>query len=206
MAHQTLIAFPARLEAQPEGGFTVTFRDIPEAITQGDDEAEALRQAADALAEALAGRIAGNERIPEPTPQRRGERLVTPEEPLALKTALYEVMRAEGLTKSALAARLGFDEKEVRRMLDPRHATQEARLRDALAQLGVETRSVVIDTSPMRRIFRAPSEDRPAHRVVPGRAVAMKRGARHPAKGRSVENGSAPGRIPAAGPERRKKA
>lgn len=31
------------------GGFVVTFRDIPEAITQGDDEADAVDMAKDAL-------------------------------------------------------------------------------------------------------------------------------------------------------------
>ena len=41
--------YPVVLEAQPEGGFVVTFPDVPEAITQGDDEDEALLYAADAL-------------------------------------------------------------------------------------------------------------------------------------------------------------
>ena len=34
--------YPARFDLAPEGGFVVTFRDIPEAITQGDTEAEAM--------------------------------------------------------------------------------------------------------------------------------------------------------------------
>lgn len=33
--------YPARFDLAPEGGFVVTFRDILEAITQGDTEAEA---------------------------------------------------------------------------------------------------------------------------------------------------------------------
>ncbi len=41
--------YPAQFEAAPEGGFVVTFRDIPEAITQGETEAEAMEMAADAL-------------------------------------------------------------------------------------------------------------------------------------------------------------
>lgn len=32
-----------------DGGFVVTFRDMPEAITQGEDVADALSQAADCL-------------------------------------------------------------------------------------------------------------------------------------------------------------
>ena len=41
--------YPARLKAQAEGGYVVTFPDIPEAITQGEDVEDALRHAADAL-------------------------------------------------------------------------------------------------------------------------------------------------------------
>ena len=37
--------YPAQFEAVPEGGFVVTFRDIPEAITQGDTEKEAMEMA-----------------------------------------------------------------------------------------------------------------------------------------------------------------
>ena len=32
----------AELEADPDGGFLVTFPDVPEAITHGEDRAEAL--------------------------------------------------------------------------------------------------------------------------------------------------------------------
>ena len=41
--------FPALFEPDPGGGFTVTFRDVPEAITQGDTIEEARAAAADAL-------------------------------------------------------------------------------------------------------------------------------------------------------------
>lgn len=155
MRQEIHIAYPARFTPEPDGGFVVTFRDLTDCITQGDDGADALVQAADALAEALASRINRDEPIPRPSAPKRSERLVSPEEPLGLKTALYELMRAEGLSKSALARRLGVDEKEARRLLDPRHPTQEGRLREMLAKLGVATRSVVIDSARKRRIFAA---------------------------------------------------
>jgi antitoxin HicB len=37
-----------------DGGFVVTFRDLPEAITQGDTQQQALVEAADCLEEAIA--------------------------------------------------------------------------------------------------------------------------------------------------------
>ncbi|WP_374015223.1 type II toxin-antitoxin system HicB family antitoxin [Massilia sp. BJB1822] len=40
--------YPARFEPDPEaGGYVVTFRDIPESLTQGDDDAEAMEMAED---------------------------------------------------------------------------------------------------------------------------------------------------------------
>lgn len=144
MRQEFYIAYLARLTREPDGGFVVSFRDLPDCLAQGDDEADAL-----------AARINHGEPIPAPSAPKRGERLVSPEEPLGLKTALYELARAEGLGKSALARRLGVDEKEVRRLLDPRHPTQESRLRAMLARLGVATRSVVVDSAPAAASFRA---------------------------------------------------
>jgi antitoxin HicB len=40
-----------------DGGYVVTCRDLPEAITQGDTREEALAEAADCLEEAIASRI-----------------------------------------------------------------------------------------------------------------------------------------------------
>ena len=45
--------YPVILAPQPEGGFTVTFPDIPEAISQGEDVEDALLHGADALESAL---------------------------------------------------------------------------------------------------------------------------------------------------------
>ena len=54
---------------------------------------------------------------------------------IAAKTALAGALRESGLTKAAFARRLGVDVKEVRRMLDPRHATKIPALARALAAL-----------------------------------------------------------------------
>ena len=52
---------PAALIADPDGGFTATFRDVPEAITEGDTREEALLRAEDALESALEMYIAARE-------------------------------------------------------------------------------------------------------------------------------------------------
>lgn len=68
--------YPARFEPAAEGGFVVTFRDIPEAITQGETEAEALEMAQDALATALELYVEANRPLPAPSAPLDGERLI----------------------------------------------------------------------------------------------------------------------------------
>lgn len=68
--------FPARFEPQPDGGFCVSFRDIPEALTQGDTLEEAQAMALDALVTALDFYFEGGNRVPEPSLPRVGEWLV----------------------------------------------------------------------------------------------------------------------------------
>jgi len=55
---------------------------------------------------------------------------------MAGKSALYKELRARGLSNVALARTLGVRESEVRRMLDPKHATTIGRLEQALEALG----------------------------------------------------------------------
>ena len=58
------IRYCAVLHTQPEGGFTVTFPDIPEAITEGDDRDAALFNAAEVLTLCLEQRMEDGEAIP----------------------------------------------------------------------------------------------------------------------------------------------
>jgi len=121
-----------------DGGFVVTFKDLPEAITQGETVADALRQAADCLEEAIANRMAMNAEIPEPGKASRGRRLVATPPLTAAKAALYQALRESGVSRVKLAQRLGCDEKEVRRLLDLRHHSRLSRIQGALAALGKE--------------------------------------------------------------------
>jgi len=129
--------YPATFERGDKAGILViTFRDLPEAITQGNGEKDALGQAADCLEEAIAGRIADGGEIPKASRAARGERLIPVPAPMAAKAALYLAMREAGMTNAQLARKLGCDEKEVRRMLDPRHPTKLPRIKEALDVFG----------------------------------------------------------------------
>ena len=73
--------YPVHLETAEEGSFIVTFPDVPEAITQGEDEDEALLRAVNALETALSFYI--NDRRPLPIPSAAAGRPVV--RPFALE-------------------------------------------------------------------------------------------------------------------------
>jgi antitoxin HicB len=131
----TAFAFAAKL-AKDGDGFVVSFRDLPEALTQGEDRADALAQAADCLDEAIAGRITRGEAIPSASRPKRGERVVAVPPVMAAKAALYVALREARISKLELARRLGCDQKDMRRLLDPRYASKIGAIADALRSLG----------------------------------------------------------------------
>lgn len=121
---------------EAEGGFVVTFRDLPEAITQGETLEEALAEAMDCLEEAIANRIVMGLLIPLPTPIEEQEYAIPLSIQMAAKAALYLTIREVNITNVELAKRLHCDEKEVRRLLDPLHPSKLPRIEAALAAIG----------------------------------------------------------------------
>jgi antitoxin HicB len=137
-------AYPYELSPQPEGGFTVTFPDVPEAITQGETEAEAAGMAEDALVTALSFYADDAEPLPLPSPAR-GRRLAYLPPLVAAKLALHDAMLAAGVSNVAISHRLGVDEKIVRRLRDPLHKSRIDQVGEALRTLGKIIEVVVRD-------------------------------------------------------------
>ena len=128
--------YAVALKPAQEGGFVVTCRDLPQLITQGDDMAHALAEAADAMDEVFAAYVLGGLDFPVPSKPKRGEHLVSPPAETVAKAALYVAMREAGINKMQLAKRLGVDEKEVRRLLDPHYGSKLPRIAQAIELLG----------------------------------------------------------------------
>src|ERR1700739_4586085 len=118
------------------GNFIVSFPDVPEAVTQGDGEADARLMAEEALGLALLSYLQRGKPLPKTRAKGRNlvEIAVAPD--VAAKLAVLEFFTAAGITKSELARRIGKDEKEVRRILDPKHQTKWPTLIAALRALG----------------------------------------------------------------------
>ena len=128
-------AYPVKLHSAKDG-ITAQFPDLPEAITSGKNRADALSQASDCLEEAIAARITDGLEIPEPSAPKARQPLVTLPAPMAAKAALYFAIKETGISNAKLARRLGYDEREIRRMLDPRHPTRLARIQHVPEPLG----------------------------------------------------------------------
>lgn len=142
------LAYPADFAPDKEaGGFSVTFPDLPEAITQGDDHSDALEQGSDCLDEAIAGRIRRGDKIPEPSRARAAQPVIPLSPLMAAKAALYLAMREAKISNVKLARQLGCDEKDVRRLLDPRHNSRITALEAALAALGKKIVVAVADAA-----------------------------------------------------------
>lgn len=110
--------YPVLLTAAKEGGYVVTCRNLPQLITQGEDEQDALAHASDAMDEVFAAYMIEGIDFPEPSKAKRREHLVAPPAETMAKAALHVAMHEAGISKMQLARQLGVDEKEVRRLLD----------------------------------------------------------------------------------------
>lgn len=134
MTTQTFV-YGAKFEPGEKRGVVVSFPDVPEAITQGRDAADAMEQAEEALALALLSYPERGLPVPKARARGRGLTPVSLDPEAAAKIALLDALRERDLSKSAFARMIGKDEREVRRMLDPYHATKMATLAEALRAL-----------------------------------------------------------------------
>jgi antitoxin HicB len=131
--------YPASLE-HLDDEVIVRFSDFPEVLTGAATETEALAQAADALEEAVLARLANGEEVPRtPASIPAGHAGVMLAPVTAARALVDQMRRANKLTKVELAARMGRDEKVVRRVLDGRRGVSMDTVLDALAALGFET-------------------------------------------------------------------
>ncbi|MGG5811476.1 type II toxin-antitoxin system HicB family antitoxin [Falsiroseomonas sp. CW058] len=134
-------AYPVTLTPEPGGGFSVSFPDVPEALTQGEDEADALAMAEDALVSGLSFYV--DREAPLPVPSEAAGRPVVAVPVLeATKLALHEAMLAARISTVELARRMGIDEKNARRVRDILHRSRVDQVELALRALG---RRVVVE-------------------------------------------------------------
>lgn len=136
--------YPLKLKKEPEGAYTATFPDIPEAITYGATVEEALMRAKDALESAMDFYFDAREVIPFPSPAKRGQHLVELTPSVAAKVLLLNEMIAQKVRPSELARRLQVSPQEVHRLTDLKYGSKIDGIAAALQVLGksLELRAV----------------------------------------------------------------
>ena len=128
--------YPTKVERDLDGRYVVTFPDFGWGATDGATLDEALAEARDLLREVIAATMREGKDLPEPSRATKRRPLVVPPVPIALKAALYEAFRTAGMSQRRLARDLDVAESEVRRMLNPDHATKAVTIDRALRRLG----------------------------------------------------------------------
>lgn len=126
--------YPVELE-RDDDTVLVSSPDFPEMHTFGDDEADALAHAVDAMETAIIGRMTDREPIPYPGPIGRHS-IALPAQ-TALKVELYRAMLAGGIRKADLARLLDWHPPQVDRLLDLRHASRLDQIESAFRALGL---------------------------------------------------------------------
>jgi antitoxin HicB len=139
----TRFAWPAEVLEEPEG-ITVTFPDVPGAITWGATRAEAMERAADALVSVFSALIEDGKPVPPPS-DAQGRPAVSIGPLDAAKVALHNAMLEAKMSNVELARRMNTDEKAVRRMRDPLHGGRIEKLVAALRILGKRVETAVLD-------------------------------------------------------------
>jgi antitoxin HicB len=133
-----MLRYPVKLTKDDNGTVFVTAPDLPEVGTFGNNVADALTRACDAIATALQGRITDRKDIPVPSARKRGQHLVSLPAIVAAKLALYQAMIETGTRKVDLARKLGVHGPQVDRILDLDHNSRLDQIEEAAKAIGRE--------------------------------------------------------------------
>ena len=114
----------------------VTFADVPEAITFGCDEDEALLYAIDALETGLSFYVDARKPLPVSSQPAADQKTVRPSALECAKLGVYQAMTEQGIKKAELARRLGWHMPQADRLFDLGHASKLDQIEAAANVLG----------------------------------------------------------------------
>jgi antitoxin HicB len=116
------------------GGYVVSFPDIPEALTQGDNREEALTMALDALITAFDFYFEDGRPVPAASPVT-GDYVEVPLSVVS-KVIMLNAFVESRLTQTELASRMGVKKQELTRLFNLHHSTKIDTVQNALAAMG----------------------------------------------------------------------
>lgn len=135
---EKIMRYPVNLIPAVEGGFVVSFPDIPEALTQGETRHGALQAAQSALVTAFEFYFDDNEPIPLPSAVGAEGDYVEIPLSIASKVLLLNAFLESKITQQELSNRIGRPKQEITRLFDLKHATKIDAVQIAARALGKE--------------------------------------------------------------------
>ncbi len=181
--------YPVTLEDDDNGTVLVSFPDFPEAHTFGEDKADAVAHAVDALETIVMAYAKDGKAIPEPS-EVTAESVELPAL-AATKAQLYAAMRQQRMKKATLAKRLGVHRQQVDRLFDVKHASRLDQMEAAASALGgtltISLNLPVKTATTWKRVRERAKAERAEHHVHAGALAAHK-------KRRSVKRSTAVGK------------
>lgn len=128
--------YPATLSPNGEGGYIVTFRDVPEAITEIWDKNELKETATDCLVTAVDFYIEDHRLFPAPSKTKKDDVIIQLPISISAKILLLNTMVSGNIRPVDLAKKMGIKPQEVNRIIDTGHTTKIDTIAKALSVLG----------------------------------------------------------------------
>lgn len=133
------LSYPVEIRwIESVGRFHVFVHDIPQIVASGADETEALHETRQALAAAITYIMDECLDLPKPSQAGPNDVVVNLPPRLAAKALVYRAWKNARLSKVELGKRMGKNETEVRRILDPRYGSKIDQIDEAAHALGIE--------------------------------------------------------------------
>lgn len=131
-----MLSYPVTMTLDTNGTYLVGFPDFPEANSVGDDEADALYNAADALQTVLKFYFDRRRPVPAPSEPAVSQHVVTLPALDTAKVLLWNEMHAQRLRKADLARMLYVHTPQVDRLFDLAHSSKIEFVEQAARALG----------------------------------------------------------------------
>lgn len=129
------IGYFANFEPAEEGGFVITFPDIPEAISEADDKSSALFNASEVLDLCLTERIASGDALPSPT-KLSGGVWIEPSASIQAAVLVRQTREKEGKNLADLARALKTSWAAAQKLETPANNPTLRQLERTAAVLG----------------------------------------------------------------------
>ncbi|QLB13141.1 antitoxin HicB [Bisgaardia hudsonensis] len=136
--------YPAIFTNALEGGYVVTFPDIPEAITQGNTFEEAIEMAEDVLLSCVEIYFSEDRKFPQNRALLENETAVSLPESVYLKILLHNTMIEQSISKVQLARLTNIRPPEIQRILTPTHNTKIDTIGRVFHTLGKQLQITII--------------------------------------------------------------